>query len=97
MLAGPATTTAAAWQLYIGRRWPRRASPEPRLIHFGDKAQSGARMLARSGRRRTAVFAANNAIAMGVIAEAGRRCTHPPRPGLVCFDDLPDAPRGFPF
>ncbi len=46
----------------------------------------------------TAVFAANNAIAMGVIDELGRRGLRIPHDiALVCFDDLPHSARLFPF
>jgi LacI family transcriptional regulator len=46
----------------------------------------------------TAVFAANNAIAMGVIDAATRRGRRIPHDlALVCFDDFDAASRLFPF
>jgi LacI family transcriptional regulator len=50
------------------------------------------------GERPTAIFAGNNAIAMGVIKAVERRGLHIPQDiALVCFDDLPNLSLVFPF
>jgi len=105
MLAGPANTTTASDRVAGYRQALAEAGVDMdrRLIRFGEyKAQSGAQMIAQVWEEQaqpTAVFAANNAIAMGVIAEAGRRGLRIPQDlALVCFDDLPDASSQlFPF
>lgn len=105
MLAGPAATTTASDRVAGYRQALAEAGidADQRLIHFGEyKAQSGAQMIAQileAQGQPTAVFAANNAIAMGVIAEAGRRGLRIPHDlALVSFDDLPDASSQlFPF
>ena len=51
-----------------------------------------------SSPRPTAIFAANNAIAMGVIDAAAKRGLRIPQDlALVCFDDLPSISHLFPF
>lgn len=105
MLAGPAAATTASDRVAGYRQALAEAGidADQRLIHFGEyKAQSGAQMIAQileAQGQPTAVFAANNAIAMGVIAEAGRRGLRIPHDlALVSFDDLPDASSQlFPF
>ncbi len=75
---------------------------DPRLIRRGEfRAGSGeelALQLLDEGPEVTAIFAANNLIAMGVIDAAkkrGRRIPHDI--ALVCFDDLPNLSHIFPF
>lgn len=46
----------------------------------------------------TAIFAANNMIAIGVIKAVGQRGLHIPQDiALVCFDDFPEFSQVFPF
>jgi LacI family transcriptional regulator len=76
--------------------------PTSRLIKRGEfRAASGERLtyeLLDEGLSPTAIFAANNAIAMGVIDALGKRRLHIPQDiALVCFDDFPNASRFFPF
>lgn len=104
MLAGPASTATATDRVAGYRIALAEAGiPEdPRLIWYGEyKALSGERMMAQAldaGGNPTAVFAANNAIAMGVIDELERRGLRIPHDiALVSFDDLPNTSRLFPF
>lgn len=104
MLAGPVITTTAADRVAGYRLALARAGIEEdeALVCFGEyKASAGEQMTAQlleSGARPTAIFAANNAIAMGVIAELGHRGLRIPQDmALVSFDDLPDTSRLFPF
>jgi LacI family transcriptional regulator len=74
----------------------------PELIRYGEyRSASGERLAAELLHlpvRPTAVFAANNAIAMGVIDAVGRRGLRIPHDvALVCFDDLANASHIFPF
>jgi LacI family transcriptional regulator len=76
--------------------------PTPRLIKRGEfRATSGERLtyeLLDEGLFPTAIFAANNAIAMGAIDALEKRGLHIPQDvALVCFDDFPNASRFFPF
>lgn len=75
---------------------------DPRLIKRGEyKTCSGeklAEQVFEEGLGVTAVFAANNAIAMGVIQAAiGRGLRIPQDVALVCFDDFPAFSCIFPF
>ena len=75
---------------------------DPRLIQRGEfRTASGeelANRLLDEQPRPTAIFAANNAIAMGVIDAAGKRGLRIPQDlALVCFDDLPSISHLFPF
>lgn len=72
------------------------------LVRFGDFKQATAEVLAGrlldEGRTVTAFFAANNAIALGVIAALRRhRARVPQDVALVSFDDLASAAQVFPF
>jgi LacI family transcriptional regulator len=75
---------------------------DPRLIRFGEfRSPSGEQLtyqLLDEGLHPTAIFAANNAIALGVITALEKRAQKIPQDmALVCFDDLPEASRLFPF
>jgi LacI family transcriptional regulator len=77
-------------------------TPDPRLIRHGEfRASSGEELASRlldEQPRPTAIFAANNAIAMGVIDAAAKRELRIPQDlALVCFDDLPSISHLFPF
>lgn len=104
ILAGPAAASTAVDRVAGYRLAFAEAgiAEDPRLIRFGEyKSASGEHMMAQaldSGAAPTAVFAANNAIAMGVIDELARRGLRIPQDiALVSFDDLPDTARLFPF
>ncbi len=76
--------------------------PDPRLIRRGGFSwAAGAELtgqLLDEGLRPTAIFAANNAIALGVMDTIGARGTHVPSDiALVCFDDYPYIASFFPF
>ncbi|UCC85885.1 MAG: substrate-binding domain-containing protein [Anaerolineales bacterium] len=73
-----------------------------RLIKRGEfRAVSGERLtyqLLDEGLEPTAIFAANNVIALGVIDALEKRGLRIPQDvALVCFDDFPNASRFFPF
>lgn len=104
VLAGPAGTVTALDRVAGYRIALAEAgiAEDERLIRFGEfKAISGEHMMAHvldSGVDPTAVFAANNAIAMGVLDELERRGLRVPQDmALVSFDDLPNTSRLFPF
>ena len=104
MLSGPATTSTAEDRVagYCLALTQAGIPLDPRLIRRGEfRASSGEEMthqLLDEGLRPTAIFAANNVIALGVIDAAARRGLRIPQDmALVCFDDLPTASRLFPF
>ena len=104
MLAGPATATTSADRVTGYRMALAQAGvgEDQHLICYGEyKAESGERMMAQAldaGGALTAVFAANNAIAMGVIDKLEQRGLRIPQDvALVTFDDLPNTARLFPF
>lgn len=104
VLAGPAGTVTAADRVAGYRIALSEAdiAEDERLVRFGEyKAISGEHMMAQvldSGADPTAVFAANNVIAMGVLDELEHRGLRVPQNiALVCFDDLPNTSRLFPF
>lgn len=75
---------------------------EPDLIKYGEfRSASGEQLtlqLLDDGLKPTAIFAANNVIAMGVVdALEKRRLRVPQDIALVCFDDLPNTSHFFPF
>ncbi|MEZ4769843.1 MAG: substrate-binding domain-containing protein [Caldilineales bacterium] len=75
---------------------------DPALVRFGEfRSITGERQtdeLLGMAEPPTAIFAANNAIAMGVIDSVGRHGLRIPHDiALVCFDDLPHASHLFPF
>jgi LacI family transcriptional regulator len=77
-------------------------SVDPRLIRRGEfLASSGEELTYQvldEGLHPTAIFATNNAIAMGVIDAVGKRSLRVPQDiALVCFDDLPNVSHVFPF
>ncbi|MCB0256726.1 MAG: substrate-binding domain-containing protein [Anaerolineae bacterium] len=104
VLAGPEGTATATDRVTGYRIALAEAgiAEDARLIRFGEfKALSGEHMMAQvldSGAEPTAVFAANNVIAMGVLDELEHRGLRVPQDlALVCFDDLPNTSRLFPF
>jgi len=75
---------------------------EPRLIKRGEfRTASGedlTHQVLDEGLNPTAIFAANNAIAMGVIDALEKQDLRIPQDvALVCFDDFPNISRFFPF
>ena len=104
MISGPATTSTAKDRVAGYRLALREAGLpiDPNLIRRGEfRAASGEKLthqLLAEDPTITAIFAANNAIALGVIDAVSRRGLRIPQDiALVCFDDLPDASRLFPF
>ena len=75
---------------------------DERLVKRGEfRAASGERLtceLLDEGLAPTAVFAANNVLALGVLKALGRRGLRVPQDlALVCFDDLPETSLLLPF
>jgi LacI family transcriptional regulator len=104
MITGPAITSTAQDRVagYLAALKEAGIRPDPALIRRGEfRAASGEQLMGQlldEGLGPTAAFAANNAIAMGVIDAAARRGLRIPRDlALVCFDDFDAASHLFPF
>jgi len=104
IISGPANASTAEDRVagYCLALAEAGITPDPRLIRRGEyRATSGeqlTRQLFDEGLRPTAIFAANNAIAMGVIdAIRARGLFIPQDIALVCFDDLANASHLYPF
>ena len=104
IITGPAGTTTASDRV-AGYRIALTEAGLPydeRLVKYGEfRLPSGEHQtqeLLDSGLQPTAIFAANNVIAVGVIAALEKRGLRVPHDiALVCFDDLPHSSVLFPF
>jgi LacI family transcriptional regulator len=104
MISGPCGTSTADERV-LGYRMALAEAGLPvdeRLIRRGEfRISSGEQMtraIFQEGLRPTAIFAANNALAMGAIDAAGELGLRIPQDlALVCFDDLANSSRLFPF
>jgi LacI family transcriptional regulator len=104
IISGPMNTSTAQDRV-IGYRQAlddANIQVDPSLIKFGEfRSLSGEELtyqLLDEGQRPTAIFAANNTIAMGIIKAANRRSLRIPQDlALVCFDDIPNLSLVFPF
>jgi LacI family transcriptional regulator len=103
-ISGPANTSTARDRVdgYLSALSQAGVHPDPALVRLGEfRARSGERLMEQlldEGEHPTAVFAANNAIAMGVIDAAIRRGRRIPHDlALVSFDDFDAASHLFPF
>ncbi len=104
MLSGPEGAPTAEDRIVGYRRALAEAgiAADPGLIRRGGfnwrAGDELTNQLWREGNAPTAVFAANNAIAIGVIGALGKMGLRIPQDvALVCFDDFPHAVRFFPF
>jgi LacI family transcriptional regulator len=104
MISGPATTSTAEERVtgYCLALAEAGLPLDPRLIKRGEyKIESGEEMtqqLLDEGLDPTAIFAGNNALAMGAINALEKRGLRIPHDiALVCFDDLPNVSHLFPF
>jgi LacI family transcriptional regulator len=104
VVSGPAITSTAEERVagYCIALAEAGIPLDPHLIRRGEfRHVSGEQLTYRlldDGPNPTAIFAANNAIAMGVVdALANRGLRIPQDVALVSFDDLPNASRLFPF
>lgn len=75
---------------------------DPQLVRYGEFREASGRQMMESVLEErpdiTAVFAANNAIALGALEALGACGLRVPQDiALVCFDDLPHASQLFPF
>ncbi len=104
VISGPTSTSTAADRV-LGYRIALAEAGimvDEGLIKFGEfRAVAGERLtheVLDAGPQPTAIFAANNVIAMGVIAALEKRGLRVPHDiALVCFDDLPNTSLIFPF
>ena len=104
MISGPRTTPTAEDRVtgYQISLVEAGLSIDSRLIKRGEfRASSGESLthqVLEEGLNPTAIFASNNAIAMGVIKALSRRGLSIPEDiALVCFDDSPNLSPIFPF
>jgi LacI family transcriptional regulator len=104
IISGPYNTSTADDRVtgYCAALSDAGIAPDPGLIRRGEfRTTSGeelAGQLLDEQPRPTAIFAANNAIAMGVVDAAAKRGLRLPQDlALVCFDDLPSISHLFPF
>lgn len=103
-ISGPAITSTAEDRIagYCLALTEAGISIDPRLIKRGEFRDISGEMLTHQlldeGLEPTAIFAANNAIAMGVIDALSQRNLRIPQDiALVCFDDMPTSSHLFPF
>lgn len=103
-VSGPAGTSTADDRLqgYFLALAEAGIAADPDLVKRGEfRAAAGEKLVCElfgEGRRPTAIFAANNAIALGVIdGLSSLDLRVPDDVSLVCVDDLPLADRCFPF
>jgi LacI family transcriptional regulator len=104
VVSGPSITSTAQDRVdgYRAALQEAGISLDPSLIRQGEyRSLSGEQLMGQlldEGLHPTAVFAANNVIAMGVIDAALRRGRRIPHDlALVCFDDFDAASHLFPF
>jgi len=104
MFSGPSHTSTAEDRVagYCAALEESGIAPDVRLIRRGEfRASSGEQLtneLLDEGLCPTAIFAANNAVAVGVIEALGKRGRRIPNDvAVVCFDDLPNLSQLFPF
>jgi LacI family transcriptional regulator len=104
VVSGPAITSTAEDRVlgYCMALAEAGIPADPRLIRRGEfRAASGAeltRQLLDEEPGVTAIFAANNPIAMGVISALEQRGLRVPQDiALVCYDDIPIVSHFFPF
>jgi LacI family transcriptional regulator len=104
VISGPAITSTAQDRVdgYRAALLEAGVTSDPALIRQGEyRSSTGEQLMGQlldEGLHPTAVFAANNAIAMGVIDAAVRRGRRIPHDlALVCFDDFDAASHLFPF
>jgi LacI family transcriptional regulator len=104
VISGPSNTSTAEDRIagYYVAMTDAGVPVDPSLVKRGEfRSQSGTDLaleLLDRDQAPTAIFAANNLIAMGVIDAVGKRGLKIPQDiALVCFDDLPNTSRLFPF
>lgn len=104
LISGPALTSTAEDRVagYCLALAEAGIPVDPALIRRGEyRAASGAELTHRlldEGLKPTAIFAGNNAIALGVIEALVKRGVRIPQDmALVSFDDLPNTSHLFPF
>ena len=104
VLSGPVTTSTAADRV-VGYRIALAEAGlpyDPKLVRVGEyRALSGERLTQQmlgEGLAPTAIFAANNSLLLGAIEALAKRGLRVPQDiAMVCFGDLPNTSRFFPF
>ncbi len=104
MLTGPADTSTSQDRVagYEAALMHAGLPIDPRLIRYGEFRESSGHEMMQALLDEcpiiTAVFAANNAIAVGALQALGERGLRVPQDiAVVCFDDLSPASQLFPF
>ena len=104
VISGPQTASSAQDRVlgYLYALEKAGIKPDERLILRGEfRSTDGEALtyeLLDQGLQFTAIFAGNNAIAMGVLTALGNRGLHIPKDiSLVCFDDIPYLSHILPF
>ncbi len=104
IISGPAATSTAEDRVagYCLALCKAGITVDQRLIWRGEYRASSGRTMTRellaSGLAPTAILATNNAIAAGVLEEMKNQGMNVPSDiALVCFDELPEMERFFPF
>ncbi|MGE5603636.1 MAG: LacI family DNA-binding transcriptional regulator [Nitrososphaerales archaeon] len=104
MLSGPAETSTSQDRVagYEAALMHAGLPVDSRLLRYGEFREASGREMMQSLLADcpviTAVFAANNAIAVGALEALGERGIRVPQDmALVCFDDLSPASQLFPF
>ncbi|RPJ50469.1 MAG: LacI family transcriptional regulator, partial [Chloroflexi bacterium] len=104
MISGPPVTSTAEERVagYCLALEEAGLALDPRLVRRGEYRAASGRLLAdqlfQEGLDPDAIIAANNIVAMGVLESLQNRGkTVPQDIALVCFDELPDLARFYPF
>jgi LacI family transcriptional regulator len=104
MLTGPANTSTSQERLagYEAALTRAGLAMDGQLIRFGEFRQSSGEEMAREvlalAEPPTAIFAANNTIALGALGAIGERGLRVPQDvALVCFDEVSPSSQLFPF
>ncbi len=104
MLSGPAATSTSEDRVagYCLALHKAGIPIDDRMVRYGEYRETSGKVLTRelldSGLSPTAIIAANNTIAAGVLEELRlRKKNVPGEIAVCCFDEIPEVERRFPF